>query len=386
MIYWDLLIFFLLFIIFFEKEKLFSPWSVTLLVWISEILMYIIINHKLYPLEGHFEYAILIWTSIFVIAAYSVYQVVPAGVALYESRYNEKIFKFLYFVVLIGIPISCYITYKMAVNLVGSSNIFYNLRYLATQSDFDIGPLKYIATLGQVLLLVECNNKEINKKRLGVLFGLNIIQALSSMSKTSLFVPIIASLFLLIYNKKLSKKYMVYSFGLFLGLTVLFSGLRSYNGKLQSSESTLTVYSLSPIVAFDQTVKKNNQEEGGVNTFRFFYQVGASLGMDVSSKKTIQDFISIPYKTNVYTCMMPYYRDFGYWGIFVFAIIVGSFYGGVYKKITNAPVLKVFYAYLLTSLFLQFFDETLFVRFSLIVQFFVLSFLLYYKNEQPNYE
>lgn len=377
MIYWNLLIFFFLFIVTFKKDNLYSPWNVTLLVWIFEIVMYLLIDHNLYPLEGNFEYAILIWVFSFVATSYGVYLIIPSRKPLQESLYNEVTFKLFYYVALFCIPVSFYITYRMANSLVGSSNIFYSLRYLTTQTDFDIGPLKYVASFGQVLLLVECNNKIINKKRLWVLIGLNIVNALSSMSKTGLFVPIISSLFILIYNKKISSKYIGYAFVAFLGLTLLFSSLRSYDGKAKSSEETLTVYTLSPIVAFDQSVKKNKPEEGGVNTFRFFYQVGASLGMDLQAKNTIQEFINVPYKTNVYTCMMPYYKDFGYWGILFCAIIVGSFYGGIYKLISFSPMLKVFYAYLLTSLFLQFFDETLLVRFSLIVQFFVLSFFIY---------
>ena len=73
------------------------------------------------------------------------------------------------------------------------------------------------------------------------------------------------------------------------------------------------------------------------------------------------NYVYVPLPTNVYTILSPFFRDFGYTGIVIFSIVEGAIMGYLYKQaITGNTILKYIYAFVLTFIFLQFFDEQVF--------------------------
>jgi oligosaccharide repeat unit polymerase len=279
----------------------------------------------------------------------------------------------------IFVPVALYYTYKFVTTNALSDNIFFNLRYYATDTHGAPELLKYISNIALIPLLAECNRERINTKRVMLLFCLNILLGLSSMAKTSLFTTIIASVFVLAYNGKVSKSIFAYVFVGFIALTVLFNNLRSFSGDAGSNQAdVISIYLLSPIPAFDTAVNLHEVSYDGSSTFRFFFQVLQSCGFDVTVKRTVQEFVNVPLPTNVYTIFYQYYLDFGYIGILIFGIINGWIYGYVYGKMNESPSLKLFYSYLFVTLCLQFFNEIFWVVFSIVIQIFIWSKLIYW--------
>ncbi len=376
------LIIFIIYSLFLVRKKhLYSPWSITLIVWTVLIALFLFLNHGLYPTTGYFETSVLLWVTSFCFSSLISFLIFKNNSKPKYSNYNQTAFRIMYWIAIICIPLSAYLTYKYVMANALSDNIFFNLRYNATSRTNDDSILKYTSFIALIPLLAECNTKNINKKKLILLYVLNILLALTSMAKTALFTIIISSIFILIYNKKIKSITFIYVFAFFIFLTILFQGLRSFSGDIDSIEieKTLSTYVLSPISAFDLAARSTDFTLDGSNTFRFFYKIAELIGFNVEAKDTIQEFVKVPTPTNVYTIFYQYYCDFGNIGIIILGLINGFIYGSVYALINSKPYIKLFYSYLVVTLFLQFFNELFWVVFSSVIQIGLLSYLIYYK-------
>lgn len=378
----------LLDIILIKRNTVFAPWSITLLVWTVELFMYVTVDHGLDSTVGWFELALFLWITSFVSSSYFVASNLPIknGIVPVKTEYNNKIFKWMFIIAILLVPITVYKTYSYAMANGPTDNVFFNLRYTATQDEeYDAGIFKYVSYIAIVALYAECNSAKINKIKLCILYILSGLLAFSTMAKTTLFVSLIGSFLILIWNRKVKTRILGVLMVLFLGLTVIFSGLRSSSGDTENVDAAkiLSVYTLSPIVAFDKEADNtHNHNLGGEKTFRFFYQVANKLGVNVDVDNTVQPFINVPYSTNVYTIFYQYYKDFGFLGIFIFGLINGFIYSFIYSKINIKPAFRIMYAYCAVTLILQFFNEIFWVTFSIVIQVWVLSLLVYYNHER----
>lgn len=344
-------------------------------------------DHGLYDMGHNFEYAIMLWVIPFVLVSRFAYKLTVSNrPAIIFAQYNKTAFKIFLWLSIIIIPILILTTIEYVTENARSDNLLYNLRYYASDDKYDTGIIKYITYFAFVPLVAECNKDRLNIRKVLLLLVLNMLLALLSMAKGAMFNFTIAICFIRIYNGKMKLKVLGYVVAVFVFLTVLFAGIRSYEGTTDDVDagSTLAVYTLSPMVAFDYTADDIKPSYTGESTFRFFYQVGKSLGMPIEAESPVQEYCSVPYLTNVYTVFYQYYKDFGYFGIFLFAIINGIILGCIYAQIDRKPHLKVFYSYLVACLILQFFNEELWVTFSITLQVYIISRLLYLNTSRLN--
>lgn len=142
-----------------------------------------------------------------------------------------------------------------------------------------------------------------------------------------------------------------------------------------------SIYVLSPSVAFEWTQEKLTDQFGSF-TFAFFYAFASKLGLGTYYvQKQLQDFVWVPIPTNVYTVFQPYFEDFGYRGIALFASLWGVITGWIYRLCKNGNVLaKCIYAYIVFALVMQFFQESLIVNLSYVIQYTV-AFILILKHK-----
>ena len=172
----------------------------------------------------------------------------------------------------------------------------------------------------------------------------------------------------------------------FLFLVVLFDHLRSYTGVSNREQNELlAIYMLSPIVAFD-IAANNIVHTYGTCSLIFFFKILSAIGFNFDLSNPNGGFLNVPYPTNVYTIFYDYFCDFGYLGIFIFAIIDGLLIGYVYKLSFTYNKFKILYAYLFACLALQFFSELLFTRLSLIIQVIIFSLIIYSSKNRQSYE
>ena len=147
------------------------------------------------------------------------------------------------------------------------------------------------------------------------------------------------------------------------------------------------MYLLSSCGAFDYNTVACSATHFGENSFRFLYAVSHAFGGKVEPIQTILPFVGTPSYTNTYTCLYPFYTDFGQLGILIFSIVYGLIYGYLYKKSkSNGQVSKVLYTILLGNIILGFFAELIFTNFSLQLQYIFCTCLHFILNIKINNE
>ena len=91
--------------------------------------------------------------------------------------------------------------------------------------------------------------------------------------------------------------------------------------------------------------------------------MGLSLQPPVN---TVLDYAYVPFPTNVYTVIQPFYFDFGLYGVFYGALFYGTFYSLIYFKLKQeGSIFLVIYALFSVSLLSSFLGETLLTNFAL---------------------
>ena len=68
----------------------------------------------------------------------------------------------------------------------------------------------------------------------------------------------------------------------------------------------------------------------GFFTFRVIYVWLNKFGFDFPVAPVLSEWSVTPLPTNVYSYLMPYYRDFGYPGVFIFPLILGFTHNFIY--------------------------------------------------------
>ena len=250
--------------------------------------------------------------------------------------------------------------------MASSEGLFYTLReQMLDKEMYDMGIAKYFVYIVYVVLMIEANRQQLHRWRLALMLVLGLLFILISMSKTTIFMYIISVMFLLYSNKKISLKPIALFFGSFFFLGLLFQLLRSGDDNVTMDNDTLmmflAIYVVSPMQAFCTDIA-NSSYEWGQYTFRTFYGLLHGLGFNVEVARIIEKWVWVPLPTNVYTIMSPYFRDFGYWGLFVFGTLEGFVSGILFRLgITGNTILKYIYTYVLVYIFLQFFQENFFL-------------------------
>ncbi|MBI9065665.1 MAG: oligosaccharide repeat unit polymerase [Salinivirgaceae bacterium] len=144
---------------------------------------------------------------------------------------------------------------------------------------------------------------------------------------------------------------------------------------LKFSINLIGHYFSSSTVAFVEWMKLPRDYLFGANTFRFFLAILDAIGMDVKVPELIQEEIHFyGDKTNIYTVLHYYTKDFGLLYAFVMQLLMGMFYGVLYTHSTLSKKLNIFYIALLSILYFplinQFFDDKYFSILSSWIQLF----------------
>src|SRR5690606_22764716 len=376
------LIIFLIFLVqnyFLEKSFIFSPWMITLSVWSFILITFIFYGETLDTVNDTFLISVFLWVGGFFISSKLTYLFIQGNTNL-SFNANTKIVNLFYIISLITSPFYLYFIYQQIATK-GTGSLFFDIRSTAGDLSEELGVLIYVRSLNRVLFLYELAKFESKRKlRLWYIVMLNVVFALAIMEKGALIFLILSSLFILYYKKKITQKTIVTTFLTIIGLSFLFNTLRWAEGSEGYDFMVFfSMYVLAPSLAFQTLDITSVAADFGANTFPFFYAISnAIFGTNFNVEPKLQEFVNVPVPTNVYTIMQPFYEDFGYLGVFIFAIITGFITTYIFKKINSGhPFFISFYAFLVVILFLQFFQEELFVSLSITLQYLILLILPY---------
>ena len=364
----------------FKVGDIFSPWTITTGVWLAILLMFTQYGDMLYPLEEKFYYCVSLWVPIMSVSAILTYYSLPEKTITQQEMaqpiaVNHKFFMLFLIISITLTPLYLYQIYKV-VSMFSTENLLTNLRILTLGENDDIGTgiLKYVRAVNQTLFIMAVwRYPDIKKWQLYSIIIANILCAIAIMEKGSIFFMLIVTVFVLYQKGKIKISKII-----IIGVVLLFAFygfnlLRSAKADPTENNSFLdffSLYVLSPSVAFGQ-VQEKLTEQFGSRTFAFFYAILSKLGIgNYVHEPMLQEFVMVPIATNVYTIFQPFYEDFGYKGIAFFATVYGVFTGWLYRLCRNGGAIsKCFYAYVAEVLMLQFFQESLILSLSLLLQY-----------------
>ena len=355
----------------------FSPLTLTIAIWCLILGLYYAMDTDLYPITKQFYFCFLIWIPIFLICTSVIYTLSseqrPNAVAADGIDYNKSTFYLFFLISLIITPLYVYRVIQI-VTMFGTEDLMTNIRTLAIYGEGQ-GILNYSVVINQALFVVALwAHPKVPTWQVVILGIACLMNSLAIMEKGSMFFVFVSSVFVL-FEKKVIKirSILIFSVILFIVFYLLNLGRAGEGSDYQKEETILDffiMYVLSPPVAFCQ-LPEEVTPQFGTNTFEVIYLLLSRLGIgDFIVKDKLQEFVFVPISTNVYTIFQPFFIDFGYRGIAVFAGIYGCIIGWIYRLYKNGNgVGACLYTYTIYVLLLQFYQENVFYSLVFVLQF-----------------
>lgn len=273
-------------------------------------------------------------------------------------------------ITLLFLPFFLISSYRLAIEYMIFDSLFAGLRN-STMQEQDIGFSKYGINFAYVSFFLQFYLYILGKKNSTKLIISALILFLFCIFSTgrTFFIVYLCLIFgILMVFQKLKKKHLLYAFS---GFIVLFStvGILLNNGgstenNLEENVSGLVgnfmIYLLGSLSAFDAFMHSNYISTYGENSFRFIYSVLYKMGIvDGKPAELVDQYVSIPFDTNVYTVYKIYFQDFGLLFMMVIVFSMALLHTYYYLKAINGrKFLPTFvYSIMLYPLFMSFFQE-----------------------------
>jgi len=123
----------------------------------------------------------------------------------------------------------------------------------------------------------------------------------------------------------------------------------------------LQVYVAGPLPAFDRFLHNAPPAAPGEHMLRSVWAATDKLGFDTRPAPLVQEFVDVPYPTNVYTVYRPYIEDLGLAGALAAPLLLGVLHGALYRRARSGSLLFVcLYSLSLYPLVMQFFQDQYF--------------------------
>lgn len=356
---------------------IFSPWSLTLLVWGGMMILFMLWGDELYPLTQQFYVSITLWVVGLTASSFITYNLLHRNSDM-EQTISIDINKFVFYMLLImSLIMSPWLLYKVyqTVSAFDSKDLMRNVRILAVEGGGQ-GFLNFSQLLSQVTFVVSIwAYPKVRMWVVALSVFCCICCSVALMEKGTIFLVIISGLYVMYCRKVIRVRTIGIVLLSLVGLFFLFNVLREGEDSDYSKNETLMgfvgMYIMSPPVAFC-TISQDISDLFGINTFSAVYDYLQRFGIvaNVAIHDKMQEFVCVPVTTNVYTIMQPFFRDFGYWGVAFFSVVYGVISGFLYRNSQNGiATFKCLYTYMVNILVLQFFQDNLFLSLSFCIQF-----------------
>lgn len=362
-----------------SKDNVLSPAVLTPAVWIVCLLLFWFLRHDLPPLKLQFLVCISLWTTLFCTASLLM-QNVRFRQSSYQKSPSEFVRSIFFWISVFTFPLFLAFVIDALSHAGPDETLGMTLRNAAlgrTEGTEEIyGGLHIL--LWQVVYILELffYSKK-TRYRVFIMGAILLSYGALTMSKIvflDLFVKTIAILY---FKNKIKIRHILIGLGVLFFVFVAIQRLR-YNVEMDAEGRTdfLLQYVVGNMSAFD-TLKPASSAHWGENTFRFFYSVFYKTGLsDIKPVDAILQFIKEPIATNTYTVMYPFFKDFGYWGVGIFAMVLGLFYGWIFKKAQQGSSLFVLiYTILITTIIMQYAAEQFMTNFMTFFKQIVLVFI-----------
>ena len=350
-----------------------SPAVMVSFVWLFALLCYVLLPHSLPPMGSQSLTGVGLWATGMVTGALLMQSFRYSS---HSMQADKRIREVYFWISLACIPLLVrFVIEALGTNLDASPAM--RLRWAALGSGQTDGaaysPFYYVLWLATYLLyLYDADRK--HWFRAFLMGVLALCFGIATMSKL-LVLNLGAMTLVVLYHKEVIRlRHLVTGAGVLAVILLAFHAVRQARS-LDGEYTAFVVeqYVLRNFAAFD-TVQPNSSAHWGENVFRIFYAVTYKLGIGaIEPIDTLLPWISKPVNTNTYTCLYPFFKDFGYGGIALFAPVLGAMTGWVYKRRQQGDeFFTMLYAYVCTMLIIEFDAEMFFTNLAGHVKFVVL--------------
>lgn len=365
-----------------SRQNVFSPSVLMSSIWIFCLSLFVLLPHGLPILSNKFVGALALWSTSFAFASLFFQSFrIPIDLSVDASKAARDV---LLLLSVITFPVL--IVWVHAI--IGLSGDWaHNLRLAAIGGLKDYPPINgIIPLLWQVSLLLELyyiNRKKFWRMLLPLFCFL--CYGIATMSKVIFLQILFPVLCMLFFKGYIGVKHILISacilFFSFFVLQAIRQGVNFDSN--ESKRDFVTLYALSSMSAFD-TLEPSSSMHTGENVFRFIYAIMHKLGWsNVEPINPLLPFIKHPIVTNTYTVMYPYYKDFGLWGIFIFALLLGCLFGLFFKCAQQkSAFFVILYSYLCTVIVLQYVADIFMTNFIGHVKFVLLLYFPFWISKR----
>ncbi|UAY52250.1 O-antigen polymerase [Ferruginibacter albus] len=393
------------------KRQVFHPAILFSFLWFFIILFHFIVRHTvlqdLFKLSISTHLVFLGGVVFFTLGAllqaiYSPVDTIKRTTFLQET--NLSLNKYLCLtctiVVIVGLPFFIKACFNLFL-LSETENFFEGIRTELCYGDVDIGPSKYLVTLSFIalalnfILYFNSNDKKFSRILLVVSIIANLVYIIFTTGRTyyvMLFAIYFGSSYL--YSNSFSLKKVLIACIAFLlvfsiiGIAFYSKGGHADNSLNENSKSaieSIAIYAFTPLNACGTYIDNIKPDDTGDRTLRTFKRVLFETGIDRNSvvRPLIEEYVFVPYPTNVYALYGPYIADFGSLYAFLIIAFLGFLHTLFFNRFKYYKSIKfsLYYIFMLFPLFLSFFEDQYFSLFSMWIQIIVIVEIICFINK-----
>jgi oligosaccharide repeat unit polymerase len=244
------------------------------------------------------------------------------------------------------------------------------------------GLLSFFTTF---LCSVELEKGFLSRAQYYVSLPVSLIYAVLSSGRTPVLLILAALTGVAFMRRRLTASKMIAGSLLFLFLFVSFAVLlrkgadpdATWSENAASVRDAFFIYTVGALPAFDGIVRQDLPHTLGASTFSGLFNIFYHLsGRKVISP--IQEPVSVPFETNVYTGIQPIYRDFGILGVVAAFAIIGAGSTALYLRAASGdPLYILYYAMSLFPLISNLFIDQYFMALSMWFRLFLAGYLYF---------
>lgn len=388
-------LFFVFFLSIIFTRNLFHPAFVISALWFIVIVGFVFLAEKYEMKKLSFETAslFLYWTCGFSFSALIVSKHKYHIFNLINNEPNFNFMRLLYPFVLISNVIFLVLIFI----LLGNGFSISSFALIRKNFVEDIPPILKIFYLfntfsvAYYFLCVQYYGKVLSKNKFILLSIILLVLSVMKMTKTVFFMLFFALLIILYNKKKLSLRKIFLMAIVFVLLIIGLAFLRGDKGSIQDFTimKYIVWYLCSSVAALNVVISESlplPRATFGGHVFRVFYAILAVIGLHFEETGFYGPWLYVPFPTNVFTVIAPYYVDFDVIGVVIFSIIVGIWYGYIYSFVKRKNAFfTVYYAVLFYTLVMEFFSDYHFYIFTVFVQYFLFLLVCYMPNKKLKY-
>lgn len=366
------------------KKDIFHPSFIVCGLWGTLLLIYWVADHPLWNLSNRFFLCVIAWVIPFAIIS-NIFSLKPVTLQFNQSRSNYIYPVNIDFFNKLFLPALMINIATILVSIGAAGGFSFSqirLLYISNSIPSILRLLLYACNFVYVLnIFALLHIKELDKKKITLLTLSVLVVFIFKSNKTSFLLYFITLLYVFHKNKVLNFYRLILFTLVFVGLIVLVT-INRLDFDFSTREAIwnfIYIYLISPLTAFDTLINGGvtlDPGTAGSGFLAFLYNVINVFGGSLQISQ-LGTFIDVPLPTNVFTIMRGPYLDAGIAGIILMSVIQGIFYGLCYaEQKINKKFYPLFYALMVSTLFMQSFGDYLLYSFSTTLQYLIFSVLI----------